>query len=148
MPCVLLLCCLSTAGLGGGGLEEMGQRGLASPTPCGPESPRRPFPWGRGSQQGRLKPPSRGPTDALCSCLQVKLWRLPAPGQALPSGPGLVLGPEDVPVEVLQFHPSADGVLLSAAGKALKVWDAARQQPLTGTAALVLPGQPGWTAFG
>uniref|UniRef100_A0A8D1CTQ4 Coronin n=1 Tax=Sus scrofa TaxID=9823 RepID=A0A8D1CTQ4_PIG len=65
----------------------------------------------------------------------VKLWRLPAPGQALPSGPGLVLGPEDVPVEVLQFHPSADGVLLSAAGKALKVWDAARQQPLTELAA-------------
>ncbi|XP_047636606.1 coronin-7 isoform X6 [Phacochoerus africanus] len=65
----------------------------------------------------------------------VKLWRLPAPGQALPSGPGLVLGPEDVLVEVLQFHPSADGVLLSAAGKALKVWDAARQQPLTELAA-------------
>ncbi|KAB0382845.1 hypothetical protein FD755_004762, partial [Muntiacus reevesi] len=47
----------------------------------------------------------------------VKLWRLPASGQALPSGPGLLLGPEDAQVEVLQFHPTADGVLLSAAGR-------------------------------
>ncbi|XP_066870346.1 coronin-7 isoform X3 [Kogia breviceps] len=61
----------------------------------------------------------------------VKLWRLPAPGGALPSGPGLVLGPEDVQVEVLQFHPTADGVLVSAAGRTVKVWDAAKQQPLT-----------------
>ncbi|ELW72113.1 Coronin-7 [Tupaia chinensis] len=62
----------------------------------------------------------------------VKLWRLPASGQALPSVPGVVLGPHDFPVEVLQFHPTADGVLASAAGTAVKVWDAARQQPLTG----------------
>ncbi|XP_025131120.3 coronin-7 isoform X1 [Bubalus bubalis] len=61
----------------------------------------------------------------------VKLWRLPASGQALPSGPGLLLGPEDAQVEVLQFHPTADGVLLSAAGRAAKVWDATKQQPLT-----------------
>ncbi|XP_043312091.1 coronin-7 isoform X1 [Cervus canadensis] len=61
----------------------------------------------------------------------VKLWRLPASGQALPSGPGLLLGPEDAQVEVLQFHPTADGVLLSAAGRAVKVWDATKQQPLT-----------------
>ncbi|XP_070088420.1 coronin-7 isoform X2 [Equus caballus] len=65
----------------------------------------------------------------------VKLWRLPAPGQALPSGPGLVLGPEDVQVEVLQFHPTVDGVLVSAAGTAVKVWDVAKQQPLTELAA-------------
>ncbi|XP_057603776.1 coronin-7 isoform X3 [Hippopotamus amphibius kiboko] len=65
----------------------------------------------------------------------VKLWRLQAPGQALPSGPGLVLGPEDAQVEVLQFHPTADGVLVSAAGRAVKVWDAAQQQPLTELAA-------------
>uniref|UniRef100_A0A452QM91 Coronin n=1 Tax=Ursus americanus TaxID=9643 RepID=A0A452QM91_URSAM len=62
----------------------------------------------------------------------VKLWRLPAPGQALPSVPGLVLGPEPVQVEVLQFHPTADGVLVSAAGTAVKVWDVAKQQALTG----------------
>lgn len=67
-----------------------------------------------------------------CSFPQVKLWRLPAPGQELPSGPGLVLGPEDTQVEVLQFHPTVDGVLVSVAGTAVKVWDAARQQPLTG----------------
>ncbi|KAI2576878.1 coronin 7, partial [Homo sapiens] len=41
----------------------------------------------------------------------VKLWRLPGPGQALPSAPGVVLGPEDLPVEVLQFHPTSDGIL-------------------------------------
>lgn len=64
----------------------------------------------------------------------MKLWRLATPGQALPSTPGLVLGPEDVQVEVLQFHPSADGILLSAVGKAVKVWDADKQLPLTGMA--------------
>ncbi|XP_058426135.1 coronin-7 isoform X2 [Diceros bicornis minor] len=61
----------------------------------------------------------------------VKLWRLPAPGQALPSGPGLVLGPVDVQVEVLQFHPTVDGILVSAAGTVVKVWDVAKRQPLT-----------------
>ncbi|XP_064151569.1 coronin-7 isoform X4 [Loxodonta africana] len=65
----------------------------------------------------------------------VKLWRLPAPGQASPTVPGLVLGPEALQVEVLQFHPTADGVLVSAAGTAVKVWDVARQQPLTELAA-------------
>uniref|UniRef100_A0A8C9PIP3 Coronin n=1 Tax=Spermophilus dauricus TaxID=99837 RepID=A0A8C9PIP3_SPEDA len=43
----------------------------------------------------------------------VKLWRLPGPGQALPSVPGVVLGPEALPVEVLQFHPTTDGVFVS-----------------------------------
>ncbi|XP_021568009.1 coronin-7-like [Carlito syrichta] len=61
----------------------------------------------------------------------VKLWRLPTLGQALPSVPGVMLGPEDLPVEVLQFHPTSDGVLVSAAGTAVKVWDATKQQPLT-----------------
>ncbi|XP_066131157.1 coronin-7 isoform X2 [Saccopteryx bilineata] len=61
----------------------------------------------------------------------IKIWRLPAPGQALPSGPGLVLGPEDTKVEVLQFHPTVDGILVSTAGTAVKVWDVAQQQPLT-----------------
>ncbi|XP_076998050.1 coronin-7 [Tamandua tetradactyla] len=61
----------------------------------------------------------------------VKLWRLPAPGQALPVGPGLVLGPEEHPVDVLQFHPTVDGILVSTAGLAATVWDVAKQQPLT-----------------
>uniref|UniRef100_A0A8C8WXD5 Coronin n=1 Tax=Panthera leo TaxID=9689 RepID=A0A8C8WXD5_PANLE len=65
----------------------------------------------------------------------VKLWRLPAPGQALPSVPGLVLGPEGVQVEALQFHPTVDGVLVSAAGTAVKVWDVTKQQALTELAA-------------
>lgn len=85
--------------------------------------------------------PSPGLTDLR---FQVKLWRLPAPGQALPSVPGLVLGPEDVQVEVLQFHPTADGILVSAAGTAVKVWDVTKQQALTGMgrAGLPHPGQP------
>ncbi|XP_006874969.1 PREDICTED: coronin-7 [Chrysochloris asiatica] len=61
----------------------------------------------------------------------VKLWRLPASSQALPTVPGLVLGPEAVQVEALQFHPTADGVLVSTAGKIAKVWDVAKQLPLT-----------------
>ncbi|XP_012587123.1 PREDICTED: coronin-7 [Condylura cristata] len=65
----------------------------------------------------------------------VKLWRLPAPGQAPPSQPGLALGPEAAQLEALQFHPTADGVLLSAAGPAVKLWDVARRQPLSELAA-------------
>lgn len=64
--------------------------------------------------------------------------------------PGLVLGPEGVQVEVLQFHPTVDGVLVSAAGTAVKVWDVTKQQALTGTgrAGLAHPGRlPGWTAL-
>ncbi|XP_054445493.1 coronin-7 isoform X1 [Pteronotus mesoamericanus] len=61
----------------------------------------------------------------------MKLWRLPAPGHMLPSGPGLVLGPEDTRIEVLQFHPTVDGILVSTAGTAVKVWDVAKQKPLT-----------------
>lgn len=58
--------------------------------------------------------------------------------------PGVVLGPEELPVEVLQFHPNADGVLVSTAGRTVKVWDIARQQPLTGT--LTLEGSPSLAA--
>lgn len=65
----------------------------------------------------------------------VKLWRLSAPGQPLPSEPGLVLGPEGASVASVQWHPTADGVLLSAAGTTAKVWDAVQQQPLTELAA-------------
>lgn len=61
----------------------------------------------------------------------IKLWRLSGTGGALPSAPGVVLGPEELPVEALQFHPTADGVLVSAAGRTVKVWDVAKQQPLT-----------------
>lgn len=50
--------------------------------------------------------------------------------------PGVVLGPEVLPVEVLQFHPTVDGVLVSTAGRTVKVWDVAKQQPLTGMVTL------------
>ncbi|KAG8506484.1 Coronin-7, partial [Galemys pyrenaicus] len=72
-----------------------------------------------------------GSADRTVSERLVKVWRLPLPGQAPPPQAGLVLGPEAAQVEVLQFHPAADGVLVSAAGRAVKVWDLARQQPLS-----------------
>uniref|UniRef100_A0A8C0BUP1 Coronin n=1 Tax=Buteo japonicus TaxID=224669 RepID=A0A8C0BUP1_9AVES len=64
--------------------------------------------------------------------LQVKVWRLPESGQDMPSNAGLTLGPGGGPVDMLQFHPTADGVLASGAGKRVTIWDVAQQQPLTG----------------
>lgn len=61
----------------------------------------------------------------------IKLWRLQGARDTLPSVPGVVLGPEELPVEVVQFHPTSDGVLVSTASRAVKVWDVAKQQPLT-----------------
>ncbi|NXC43015.1 CORO7 protein, partial [Penelope pileata] len=61
----------------------------------------------------------------------VKVWRLPEDGQELPSSAGLTLGPGRGPVDMLQFHPTADGVLASGAGKQVTVWDVGQQQPLT-----------------
>nr|XP_013795403.1 PREDICTED: coronin-7-like [Apteryx mantelli mantelli] len=61
----------------------------------------------------------------------VKVWRLPESGQDMPPGAGLTLGPVGCPVDVLQFHPTADGVLASGAGKRATVWDVGRQQSLT-----------------
>lgn len=90
------------------------------------------------------------PDSQAYSFPQMKLWRLPASGQALPSGPGLVLGPEDTRVEVLQFHPTVDGVLVSTAGTAVKVWDVAKQQPLTGmgpTSHVIVWAAPFWKMF-
>ncbi|XP_066833634.1 coronin-7 isoform X2 [Anser cygnoides] len=60
----------------------------------------------------------------------VKVWRLPEGGQDLPSSAGLTLGPGGGPVDVLQFHPTVDGVLASGAGKRVTVWDVGQQQPL------------------
>ncbi|XP_070811354.1 coronin-7-like isoform X5 [Pituophis catenifer annectens] len=61
----------------------------------------------------------------------VKVWRLLESGQDLSSSPHVMLGPERSRVEVLLFHPTADGVLASAAGKAVKIWDVEQQQILT-----------------
>ncbi|XP_073218897.1 coronin-7 isoform X5 [Lepidochelys kempii] len=61
----------------------------------------------------------------------VKVWRLSESGQDLPSCPGMTLGPAGCQVETLQFHPTADGVLVSGAGRTAKVWDVAQQKPLT-----------------
>ncbi|KFW04324.1 Coronin-7, partial [Eurypyga helias] len=57
----------------------------------------------------------------------VKVWRLPQSGQDMPSGVGLTLGPGERPVDMLQFHPTADGVLASGAGKWVTVWDVGKK---------------------
>ncbi|XP_059682241.1 coronin-7-like isoform X1 [Gavia stellata] len=62
----------------------------------------------------------------------VKVWRLPESGQDMPGSAGLTLGPREGPVDVLQFHPTADGILASGAGKQVTIWDVGQQQPLTG----------------
>lgn len=71
--------------------------------------------------------------------LQVKVWRLPESGQDIPGGVGLTLGPGGAPVDALQFHPTADAVLASGAGKRVTVWDLGQQQPLTGRHACDCP---------
>lgn len=63
---------------------------------------------------------------------QVKVWRLPEEGQELPSSAGLMLGPGGGTVDMLQFHPTADGILTSGVGKRVTVWDVGQQQPLAG----------------
>uniref|UniRef100_A0A803YE84 Coronin n=1 Tax=Meleagris gallopavo TaxID=9103 RepID=A0A803YE84_MELGA len=72
------------------------------------------------------------PSELGASCLHVKVWRLPEEGQELPSSAGLTLGPGGGPVDMLQFHPTADGILTSGVGKCVTVWDMGQQQPLTG----------------
>ncbi|XP_071617519.1 coronin-7 isoform X1 [Heliangelus exortis] len=61
----------------------------------------------------------------------VKVWRLPQSSQDMPSVAGLALGPVGCPVDVLQFHPTGDGVLASGAGEGVTLWDLGQQQPLT-----------------
>ncbi|XP_074866458.1 coronin-7 isoform X2 [Carettochelys insculpta] len=61
----------------------------------------------------------------------VKVWRLPESGQDLPSCPGVTLGPAGCQVQTLQFHPTADAVLASGAGRTAQVWDVAQQRALT-----------------
>ncbi|KFQ05628.1 Coronin-7, partial [Leptosomus discolor] len=51
----------------------------------------------------------------------VKVWRLPESSQDMPSGAGLTLGPGGHPLDMLQFHPTADGVL---------AWEGWQPQPL------------------
>lgn len=68
---------------------------------------------------------------ATCSADEsVKVWHLGPDVQDLPSSAAVTLGPEGCQVETLQFHPSADGVLASGAGKVSKVWDVASEKPL------------------
>lgn len=148
MTCALLHGSCRQQGPGGvvGVLEGTEQSAWLPHSHVFPSAPQPvpPFPWGGGTwnkagwrQRDPPPPPALGLETH--SSLQVKVWRLPASGQALPSGPGLLLGPEDAQVEVLQFHPTADGILLSAVGRVAKVWDATKQQPLTGRATATAP---------
>uniref|UniRef100_A0A8C3JWX5 Coronin n=1 Tax=Calidris pygmaea TaxID=425635 RepID=A0A8C3JWX5_9CHAR len=80
---------------------------------------------------GVCQPYGVSPASAMLLRRRVNVWRLPESGQDMPSGAGLTLGPGGGPVDVLQFHPTADGVLASGAGKRVTVWDVGQQQPLT-----------------
>ncbi|KAM3827017.1 coronin-7-like isoform 3-T3 [Vipera latastei] len=60
----------------------------------------------------------------------VKVWRLLEADQDLSASPHVMLGLQESQVEVLLFHPTADGVLASAAGKAVKIWDVEQRQIL------------------
>ncbi|XP_058851709.1 coronin-7-like isoform X1 [Acipenser ruthenus] len=68
---------------------------------------------------------------ATCSADEtVKVWRLPESGQTVPSSPGVTLSPGGGRVENVLFHPTADGVLATSAGRVATVWDAAQQSQL------------------
>uniref|UniRef100_A0A8D0BH67 Coronin n=1 Tax=Salvator merianae TaxID=96440 RepID=A0A8D0BH67_SALMN len=70
---------------------------------------------------------------ALCggaALITVKVWRLLDSSRDLSSSPHVGLGPEEGPLHVLLFHPTADGILASAAQKTVKVWDVQQQQSL------------------
>lgn len=103
-----------------------------------PGNPQRPKPGKAVSLRGALLAsswvllPCPGADHPSLLELQVKVWRLPESGQDVPGGVGLTLGPGGAPVDALQFHPTADAVLASGAGKRVTVWDLGQQQPLTG----------------
>lgn len=64
--------------------------------------------------------------------LQVKVWRLLDSHRDLSSSPSVTLGPESSHVDVLLFHPTADGILATGAQRIVKVWDVAQRQALAG----------------
>lgn len=58
----------------------------------------------------------------------IKLWQLSETGNAAdPKGTLASIGGQ---VKALQFHPSADTLLVSAAGKSAQIWDLSREMPL------------------
>uniref|UniRef100_A0A8D0BNA2 Coronin n=1 Tax=Salvator merianae TaxID=96440 RepID=A0A8D0BNA2_SALMN len=73
---------------------------------------------------------SRQSLHAWLLTSQVKVWRLLDSSRDLSSSPHVGLGPEEGPLHVLLFHPTADGILASAAQKTVKVWDVQQQQSL------------------
>uniref|UniRef100_A0ABM5EZT7 Coronin n=1 Tax=Pogona vitticeps TaxID=103695 RepID=A0ABM5EZT7_9SAUR len=60
----------------------------------------------------------------------VKVWRLSHPGQDLSSSPHITLGPEGSRLDLVLFHPTADGLLASGALRKVKIWDVGQQQSL------------------
>ncbi|XP_061455796.1 coronin-7 isoform X1 [Rhineura floridana] len=68
---------------------------------------------------------------ATCSADEVvKVWRLLDSNQDLTSSPHTTLGPEGSQVDVVLFHPTADGILATGAQRVVKVWDVKQQQTL------------------
>ncbi|KAJ7306057.1 hypothetical protein JRQ81_010423 [Phrynocephalus forsythii] len=64
-------------------------------------------------------------TDGL-----VKVWRLSHPGQDLSSSPHVTVGLEGSQVDMVLFHPTADGILASGALREVKIWDVGQQKSL------------------
>lgn len=58
----------------------------------------------------------------------VRLWRVSESGDV--GDPTATLIEKGGPVKALQFHPSADSLLVSAAGKSAQVWDLSRDKSL------------------
>ncbi|XP_063286634.1 coronin-7 [Pelobates fuscus] len=59
----------------------------------------------------------------------IKIWNVSEPGDA-GSATGHLAG-SGGPVRALQFHPSADALLVSAAGKTVNIWDISKEANLT-----------------
>nr|XP_043906528.1 coronin-7-like isoform X3 [Solea senegalensis] len=65
---------------------------------------------------------------ATCSAdATVKLWRLCDPELEQPSSPELTLQPDQGRLELVQFHPTASGLLAVGSAKSPLIWDTGRQ---------------------
>nr|XP_033770813.1 coronin-7-like isoform X4 [Geotrypetes seraphini] len=68
---------------------------------------------------------------ATCSADEtVKLWQLSESDQPSSSSALGTFGPEGCQIETLLFHPTANNVMATGAGKTAKVWNLAQQKPL------------------
>lgn len=70
----------------------------------------------------------------LFLCVQVKLWRLCDPEMEQPNSPEVTLQQGQDRLELVQFHPTASGLLAVGSAKTALIWDTSRQDtPLAGS---------------